>query len=184
MRADQSEENLSIKKTTRGTISNSRHRRAEARRQPPGRACSRRRPLPLRPPTQPGQSTSRPDEEEPEMEEIKDTSRLKELDIRIPSQFLDDLRRVNNPSPKSDTLHIPIALPMETAPSCRKCSTARAWSRSSPWSMADASESTSDELDRACRLPIRAERRRAFSLIREKIEARRDQKIECKADQE
>ena len=44
------------------------------------------------------------------------------------------------------------------------------------WSMADASESTSDELDRACRLPIGAERRHAFSLIREKIETRRRQR--------
>ena len=43
------------------------------------------------------------------------------------------------------------------------------------WSMADASESTSDELDRACRLPVGAERRLAFSIIRKKIEARKQQ---------
>ena len=53
----------------------------------------------------------------------------------------------------------------------------RGHDRVSTWSMADASDSTSDELDRACRLPIGAERRRAFSLIREKIEARRRQRL-------
>ena len=41
------------------------------------------------------------------------------------------------------------------------------------WSMEDASESTTDELDRACRLPVGSERRRAFSAIREKIKARK-----------